>query len=147
MIVLSASQRRSTDPDPLPAIERYDGVYFRLVKKYLREKRLSDTDIIIVSERNGIARPDENVPYIKPFRGKLHLPKKQLEELKLSNLLKLESIFNQHHYKEIFVVCGKEYQKLIEGFGQLTDAEVVFCKGRGLGPKAQDLKRWILAIR
>jgi hypothetical protein len=147
MIILSASQRRLTDPHPLPAIERYEGVYFRLVKKHLREGRLSNMDIIIVSEKHGIVRADENVPYITPFRGKLHLPEKQLEELKQTNLSKLGSIFNQHHYKEIFVVCGREYRKLIEGFEQLTDAKVVFCKGAGLGPKAQDLKRWILTIR
>ncbi|MEM3426518.1 MAG: hypothetical protein QXJ62_05070 [Nitrososphaeria archaeon] len=56
MILLSASQRKSSDPEPLPAIERYQGVFFRVVKKYLREGKLKNIDIIIVSDRFGVHR-------------------------------------------------------------------------------------------
>ncbi|MEM1966479.1 MAG: hypothetical protein QXO86_01215 [Nitrososphaerota archaeon] len=40
MILLSTSQRRSSGPKPLPAIERYQGVFFPVLKKYLREGKL-----------------------------------------------------------------------------------------------------------
>ena len=147
LIILSASQRRSTDPQPLPAIERYQGVFFRVVKKYLRQGKLKNADIIIVSERYGVLQADEEVPYHTPFQGKLTLSKQMLEEINQKNLAKLKSIFSKTRYSEIIVVCGREFQELIKGFEELTDAKVVLCKGRGPGPKAQNLKQWILKNR
>jgi len=142
LLVLSSSQRRSTRPEAIPAIDRYEGVYFRIVKKYLREGILRNTDVLVVSEKFGILRADDKVPYHEPFRG--YLPQKDLEERRKTNLDKLRAILAQKSYSEIFVACGKDFQKLIDGFQKLTPAKIVFCRGSGLGPKAQELKRWIL---
>lgn len=143
LILLSASRRRSNNPKTIPAIERYQGVYFRVLKKYLREGRLRNTDILIVSEKFGVLRPEDKVPYHKPFEGKLG--KEEVQKARQANLTKLAEIFSKKRYSEIFVVCGREFQKLIEGFQNLTNTKVVFCEGAGLGPKAQNLKEWILS--
>ena len=147
LIILSASESRSTNPQPLPAIERYQGVFFRVVRKYVREGKLKNAGIIVVSERYGVLQADEEVPYHTPFQGKLSLSKEMLEEINQKNLAKLKSIFNKTRYSEIIVVCGQEFRELIKGFEELTDARIVLCKGRGLGPKAQNLKQWILKKR
>lgn len=143
LILLSASRRRSSNLEPLPAIERYQGVYFRVLKKYLREGRLKDTDILIVSEKFGVLRPKDLVPYHKPFEGKLG--KEEVQKARQANLTKLAETLSEKQYSEIFVVCGREFQKLIDSFQNLTNTKVVFCEGAGLGPKAQNLKKWILS--
>jgi hypothetical protein len=37
LLVLSCSQRKLPNPEPLPALERYDGPAFRVLRKFLRE--------------------------------------------------------------------------------------------------------------
>ena len=142
LILLSASRRRSNNPNSIPALERYQGVYFRVLKKYLREDRLKDTDVLIVSEKFGVLRPEDRVPYHEPFEGKLG--KQEVQKARQANLTKLAQTFSEKQYSEIFVVCGREFQKLIAGFQNLTNTKVVFCEGAGLGPKAHNLKQWIL---
>lgn len=142
LIILSASYRRAENPEPIPALERYRGVYFRVVKKYLREGLLKNTDILIVSDKFGILSSNDRVPYHKPFKGQLG--KEEVSSTNEKNLTKLAEIFERNHYSEIFVVCGQEFRKLINGFENLTDTKITFCKGSTLGSKAQDLRRWIL---
>jgi hypothetical protein len=144
LIIISASQRRSKDPQPLPAIARYEGVFFAVVRKYLREGKLKGTDIIVVSDKYGVVTADEDVPCHEATQESPSFSKEALEKANRENLARLRSIFNKNRYREILVVCGKEFQRLIEGFEELTEAKIVFCEGKGLGPKALSLKQWIL---
>lgn len=149
LIIVSASLRRSKEPlDPIPAIDRFNGVYFRIIKKYKREGKLQDTDCIIVSKKFGIIYPTEKVPYYEPDHinkfGHLDMNGNQIRKLRRKNLAKLKEIFATTEYSEIFVNVGKEFMELIKGFEKLTSAKIIYASGRGLGPKAQHLKKWIL---
>ena len=56
LLILSCSQRKRKDPGFLPAIERYDGVNFRVIKKLGRQSRLlKNLDILIISAKYGIS--------------------------------------------------------------------------------------------
>jgi len=145
LIIISASERRSTDPRPLPAMQRYQGVFFAVVRKYLREGKLKDTDIVVVSDKYGVVRSGEEVPYHEAAREKPRFPKQALQEANREDLARLRIIFSKSRYHDILVVCGKEFRRLIEGFEELTEAKTVLCEGKGLGPKAQNLKRGILS--
>lgn len=143
-IIVAASQRRKKEPkDPIPAIDRFSGVYFRVLKKYLRNGKLSNTDILIVSQNFGILRSQDKVPYRKPT-GKIDFDEKCVEKAKKANLKTLGQIFKEKNYTEIYVNLGKEFSKLIEGFETLTSAEVIHASGPGLGPKAKHMKSWII---
>lgn len=128
----------------MPTLERYQGVYFRVLKKYVRENRLKDTDIIVISERFGVLKPTQKVPYYPPFEGVL--PQKEVERNRETNLNKLRKLLSNDKYSEIFVVCGRNFYSLIQGFEKFTNAKVIYAQGRGLGPKAQHLRNWILRM-
>lgn len=56
LLILSCSQRKRSDPGLLPAIERYNGPAFQVLRKFLRE-RPDDTrrlDVFIMSAAYGL---------------------------------------------------------------------------------------------
>jgi hypothetical protein len=140
LVIVSASLRRVPDPDSIPAIERFDGVYFRILRKYLREGKLKGADILVVSDRYGILQADDLVPFHHPA-DKV----KATEDARASNLTKLRKMLGKASYSEIYVVCGRDFQAFIKGFEEFADTPVTYCKGPGLGGKARSLKLWILA--
>jgi cytoplasmic iron level regulating protein YaaA (DUF328/UPF0246 family) len=143
-IIVAASQRRVEEPkDPIPAIDRFKGVYFRILKKYLRSGKLSNTDILIVSQDFGVVRSKDKVPYRKPT-NKLDFHKEFVEKARKANLKTLGRIFREKNYNEVYVNVGKEFYKLIEGFESLASAKIIHASGPGLGPKAKHMKNWIL---
>ena len=123
-------------------------MYFRIVRKYLAQGKLKNTDLAIVSQKWGILLGSDTVPYEAPFRRgyrvKLWLSKSKIVELKRKNLEKLRAILSTG-YDEIFVNVGREFYQLIDGFEKFTNARVVHAQGRGLGSKATALVDWIIA--
>ena len=145
-IIVSASTRIKKDPiEPIPALDRYDGIFFRVIKKYLREGRLENTDIIIVSEQLGVLLQNERIPYHKPIPGKWGpiVNKGKIEEKRRKNIARLNEILK--NYSTIYVNMGKGYLRLIDGFDDLTEAKIVYATGKGIGPKALHMKKWILS--
>jgi len=145
-IIVAESQRRNTKPtSPYPAIDRFSGVYFRTIKKYLREGKLPKIDIIIVSRDFGILRSKDKIPYSLPVK-KLSFDTESIGLMRETNLRKLRQIFQKGKYDEIYVNVGREFYKLIEGFEKLTSAKIIYASGLGLGPKAQHMRDWILTV-
>ncbi len=54
-LILACSQRKHPDSGLMPAIERYDGVNFRVLQKATREGYLSENlDMLILSAKYGL---------------------------------------------------------------------------------------------
>lgn len=77
LLLLGPSYRSNASPQPLPALERYDGVYFRLVRKHLPMVR--DVKVYVVTEDLELVRADQQIPYKLPigksWRLTLYVPK------------------------------------------------------------------------
>jgi cytoplasmic iron level regulating protein YaaA (DUF328/UPF0246 family) len=59
LLILACSARKRLDRSALPAIERYDGVNFRILKKLQREHAFPhDLDVLILSAKYGLLRPE-----------------------------------------------------------------------------------------
>lgn len=145
LVIVSESFRRIKHPEKaIPAIERYDGVYFRVLRRALREGRLRNTDILIVSEKLGLIWANDTVSFDPPrggTLGTLGLSKENIHILRQKNLQKLERVVKA--YSQIYVNVGRNYIKLIEGFENFATCKIVYAKGRGIGPKARHMKEWI----
>jgi len=150
LIIISSSFGRKRDPkDPIPAIERFDGVYFRVARKYLREGRLKNTDIIVVSPEYGLLASEDKIPYSAPkfgtsWRYESSLSDDSVLKLRQSNLIRLKQLVGRRTYAEVYVNVGKAFMPFILGFEKITKAPIVWSSGRGLGPKAKHMKNWIL---
>ena len=57
---------------------------------------------------------------------------------------KLLKVMEGRRYGEVFVNLGSAYRPLIEGFEDKVKLKIEYAKGPGLGPKAGEMKRWLL---
>ena len=66
LLILSCSQRKHTSLDPLPAIERYDGPLFKVLRRFLRESshQARDLDVFILSAAYGLIPGGLSNPFI-----------------------------------------------------------------------------------
>jgi len=146
LIILTSSYRMDDRKELLPAIERYDGVYFRLLRKYMREGRLSNVDILILTERYGLISARKKIPFyiVRGKIGELSLNEEEIRRIRLDNLKKLKKISQK--YSEIYINVGKQYLKLIEGIESISKCKITYATGNGLGAKATHMKNWILSL-
>jgi len=141
LLIISSSKRQKKDKSPLPALERYDGFMFRILKKLKRENKLpADLDIIIISSKFGLLKPEDKVPYVNHMMTFL-----QAREVKNKFLNEFKKLFDKKNYSEIFVNLGASYLESIKGIEKLTNAKIIYAKGK-MGQKANHMKRWILSI-
>lgn len=147
LVIISASSRVKRKPvDPIPALQRYDGLYFRIIRKYIKEKQLKNIDVLIVSENMGLLNGYDFIPYVEPrsgYLGEIGLDKKKLKMQRDANIEKIKNTLG--NYEEIYVNVGQSYLRLIKGFDKYVKCKVTYSSGRGLGCKARHMKEWFLS--
>ncbi len=141
LLIIGCSQKKNPSPSPLKAFDRYDGVNFRVLKKFKRERRLPETlDIVIISAKYGFLRSDQ---YINDYN--VRMTEKRALELHPEILNELKKLISSNTYKEIFINLGKDYLPAIEGFENVATCPIVYAEGR-IGEKMSALKKWITRI-
>jgi hypothetical protein len=59
LLIVTCSQRKRSNRELLPALERYDGIFFLILRKAQREGYLPDKlDVMIISAKYGLLEPD-----------------------------------------------------------------------------------------
>jgi len=147
LIIVSGSTRLLKEPaDPIPAIQRFDGVFIRLVRKY--HKQLRDFDILILSPIYGLVKAEEKIGFIEPIQGSwrdLNLNENEISKLRESSLSTLQKLLKRKQYDEIYVNVGRSLLKTIEGFDKTVPqaVKITYAEGPGIGPKMAHMKNWI----
>jgi hypothetical protein len=134
--------------EPIPALERFNGVFTKLIKKY--DKELRDVDVLILSPIYGLVRAEENIVYKEPVGlswGALGMSHGEIAEMRESNLINLRKRLGRRHYDEVYVNVGKSMLELIEGFDTMfrTNVKITYSQGNGIGPKMRHMRDWILS--
>ena len=140
LLIVACSQRKRPDPDLLPAVDRYDGVNFRVIKKARREGRWNPSiDVLILSARHGLIRADKPIAYYDE-----RMTRDRGLEHRESVLATLQLILSSNAYRAVFVNVGRDYLVALSGWEQfLTPGTTVkYAKG-GIGSKMQAMKNWI----
>lgn len=143
LLIVACSQRKRPDAGLLPAIERYDGVNFRVIRKARREGRWSpNIDVLILSARHGLIRADKPIAYyderMTRDRGLKH---------REAVLATLQLFLSSNACREVFVNVGRDYLVALSGWKQFVPpgTTVKYAKG-GIGSKMQAMKNWIDSI-
>ncbi len=140
LLILSCSQRKHTSDEPLPAIERYNGPLFFVLRRFLREcpGEARQLDVYILSAAYGLIPADFQTEFYD-------------QKMNLSRVVKLQSHIKRTfsdilrtNYTSICFVLGKTYLKVFEGLQDLipTSTESVVADGP-IGKKQTELKRWL----
>jgi len=143
LLVLGPSFRRRCDEGLLPALERFDGLFFRVARKYLSSVR--DVDVVVMVDDLTLVDGDSPLAYHEPVGsewGKQRFSKEVLEKARIVNEKFLEKKFRNGRYSEVCLAMGRQYAEALPDLAKFG-VKVVFPTSGGPGPKAQALKRWI----
>ncbi len=65
-LILGCSETKVATPDNVPAIDRYDGPPFRVLRRFLADRSpmnpKSDLDVFILSAQFGLIRDEQPIP-------------------------------------------------------------------------------------
>ena len=144
LLILGSTFRRNPSSVALPALERYDGVFFRVARKHL--KRVRDVDVVVMVDDLTLVDGNSFLPYVQPsgeIWGKQSFSKDIYEEAMMKNDAFLNKKLGGGRYAEVFIAMGKKYAEALPDLSYYN-LKVVFPTYGGLGPKAAALKEWII---
>jgi len=143
LLILGPSFRRNKTNDPLPALDRYDGVFFRVARKYLGE--VKDVDVVVMRDDLTLVDGEAPIPYVPPVGdvwGRQYFSKEELDKAREANEDFLNKKLRSRRYSEIFIAMGKKHAKALPDLSH-HDVKVIFPTYGGPGPKARALKEWL----
>jgi hypothetical protein len=121
LLIVSCSQRKRSEPGLLPAIERYDGVYFRLLRKARREGYWPENlDALILSAKYGLI--DIATPI---YSYEQCMTRNRATQLRIQTIQTLQTFARRLSYSEVYVDLGQDYRYAIEGLVQVFDSSLV----------------------
>jgi len=120
-------------------MERYDGYFFRIIKKAIDEGTLrDDIDIVILSAEFGLLDVDDSIPgYDRQMTSK------RAGELREDVISSLVSRVRTGEYDTLVVNMAKEYERAIEGIDSQLEIDINRIRGGGIGAKGRKLKHLI----
>jgi hypothetical protein len=139
LLILSCSQRKAPATGQVPAIDRYDGPVFRVLRNYLREGSPGPLTVLIVSAKYGLIESSRRIPTYD-----CRMSQARANELRPSVLATMKRLLVSRCWQEIGVCAGKHYRCALDGFLQLLPhgSQVVFIGG-GQGPRLTRLRAWL----
>ena len=146
LLILSCSQRKRHQAGLMPAIERYDGPFFRVLRRYLRRSRATSENggsipnTYILSAEFGLIPSDEPIPDYER-----RMTTDRATELRPSVADSLQSMLGANtSCREIFVCMGREYQKALAGWEIYHPSGLTVTQAEGsLGGKQAQLHDWL----
>jgi len=145
LLILSCSQRKRHEEGLLPAIERYDGPLFRILRRYLQsgavnKDRRANLDIYILSAEFGLIPADRQIP---EYERRMTLARAQ--ELNSSVLESLRDVFDSNVlYREVFLCMGQDYQRSLTGWEAWRPSDLPVIEATGsLGGMQSQLHDWL----
>ena len=140
LLILSCSQRKQACHEPLPAIERYNGPLFFVLRRFLRECtcQARQLDVYILSAAHGLIPADFPTPR---YDRKMDMPRAVELQPQVNTTF---SDITRGDYESICFAMGKTYLKAFENALELvpTDTELVITHGR-IGEQQARLKEWL----
>ena len=126
----------------MPALDLYDGPFYRIIRKIFREKgKLGNLDFWILSAKYGLINHDELISNYDQ-----RMTKVTARDISLATRNTLLNIINKTYYQEIMINLGKAY---LMAFGNIDDIvqnqTVKYGKG-SIGKRNRQLKEWLLSI-
>jgi hypothetical protein len=141
LLVLGCSQAKTGPRGALPAIERYDGPSFRMVRKLFFDGLHLDVDLMILSGKFGLLQPGASVPmydYRIPASARRGGRTNGWEESLLRHV-------KAHRYTEVFLAMGANYAALLDGPRLRGTTSKVMLPIGPIGMRLGQTRRWLLS--
>lgn len=147
LLILSCSERKRSDPQLLPAIERYDGPMFRVLRRFMKQASSADTpSIYILSSEYGLIAQNE---LIADYNRRMTLQRAQ--ELQPCATARLQQVLRAKRHRNLpqhgmFICLGRDYLRALNGATSLANpSEVIKVADGSLGKRLAALHDWLYA--
>jgi hypothetical protein len=140
LLILSCSARKSSDAEPTPAIDRYDGPLWQVLRSYLREQPMFAADLAIygLSAEFGLIPGDQRIP---PYDRTMDSD--QADALRPQVLETFATLMGQG-YDQICLGVSERYLRAMQGWEPLAPADVTVRVTDGpMGTKLGQLRAWL----
>jgi Family of unknown function (DUF6884) len=139
LLVISCSQRKDPSTGVLPAISRYDGPAFRVLRKYLRDLPPEAPTVLILSAKFGLIEADREIPDYD-----LRFSDKTAERIRPEALEVARRALQSQRWQSIGLCLGKTYRTALDGFLEYVPEDArVDVLGGGLGRRLTMLREWL----
>lgn len=140
LLLIACSNRKIRTKGLLPAIQRYDGVTYRVIRKAMREGYFPpNVDIKILSAKFGLIDANKQISYYDR-----RMDRERAIGLRPQVLHDLQKIFRGNEHSEVFVNLGKTYILAINGLHDIVGHNVrVESACGGIGSRAKQMKQWL----
>ena len=138
LLILACSERKIPVRLPRPALHRYDGPAFRVLRRYLREEGpVSDLAICILSAEHGLIGGDVAIAdYDRRMTAR------RAKELRPTTMASLQAILQQGRFREVFICVGRPYRRALAGIDDKSGTPIRWTT-RGLGGRLTELRDWL----
>ncbi len=137
ILILSCSSRKTASVDLLPAIKRYDGPSFKVLRKYLFHNQNKELQIFVLSAAYGLIPADYEIP----FYDQVMTPSRS-QELNESILSQFSQIIV--NCDELCLFLSQLYLQAIIGWSDLVPPNLLVTIINGSqGIMLSKLKSWL----
>ncbi|MCS7096760.1 MAG: hypothetical protein RMK50_06860, partial [Nitrososphaerota archaeon] len=110
----------------MSALERFDGLFFRVARKYLGS--VKDVDVVVMVDDLTLVDGDEPLAYREPVGGewgKQKFSREVLEGARVFNERFLDRKLRNGRYGEVYLAMGRQYAMALPDLAKLG-VKVVF---------------------
>lgn len=139
-LILSCTQLKNEAKGQLPAIERYNGPTFRVLRKFLRDAPpvVRDVNVYVLSAQYGMISGTTLTEYYD-----LRMTTTRALELRDAVLDKLVNVFS-NDFEDTLILLGRDYLQAIEGFeAMIPKATHITILNTTAGRQLSALKAWL----
>lgn len=122
----------------MPALERYDGPAFRVLRKYLRSEPIDLPLVRVVSAEHGLMTLDQPIAEYDQ-----RMTPERAQELRPAVLAALSALIQEQPVREALVVVGQTYLLSLTGIEQVLDGVPVRIARETQGRKLGVLRAWL----
>lgn len=133
LLILSCSQRKRPEPGLLPAVERYDGPAYQVLRKHARETEPPPTWVL--SAEYGLIPSEQPIPTYDR-----RMTSARAEQLRPRVAAVLDGLA-LHGYDDVLVCAGRAYAAALSGIEERFDG-ITFTSGP-LGSQLATLRDWL----
>src|SRR5258706_6351699 len=139
LLLMSCGSRKRPDTMPLPALERYDGPSFRVLRRYLATHPVAPPDVYILSARYGLIPTDQPIPY---YDQRLTPQRATEPEAAVRDML--ARILARREFEQIYLAVGRDYARALDGSTEFMPAAASVVAAEGSqGKRPAQLHDWL----
>ena len=141
LLILKCSARKRSGADLMPALERYDGPLWQVLRRFQRDQPLfaHDLDIYVLSAAFGLIPATQPIPWYDQT-----MAPERADELRPAALSQLEALLGQG-YDSLCLGLSQRYLRAIDGWERLRPADLSVTHTDGpMGTKLGQLRSWLV---